>query len=582
MPLPDLLSPEPALRLDRKLVAQGVAFAYAAGEGGAILENALREAKVGPSSFEPSHFAADLFVDELVRTCFIVTIDGRTFTPNRAHLASLLVRPPKDAAACSFRRSILRELVDTPALRAELEKTYVELHELRQLLGANAAVTVPEQHQHRVAIMRALKNVIVGLSTRFAASNSGLARLRHYGQELRSKQGYAALDDLLRYEDGLSQVDVSVRVGADGSVRSFALASIKEATESRFHQGPARRFWTRIVLFFRGYRFGEFELLARLLDSVFAPFEDEIVNLFQAMNDIEVYLGALGFHDFALARGLSVCLPELLPAPREGSASPRRIHGLFNPLLFADRGVPKPCDIESKRHDAIVIVTGPNSGGKTRLLQALAVTQLLAQNGLFVPAASAKLAWTQGLFVSLSHELSAGQREGRLGTELLRIRALFDELGPGDIVLFDELCSGTNPSEAEAIIRLVLELLSELNPQVFMTTHFLDFATELAENPVVDRLEFLRAALDEKNRPTYAFSEGVAKSALAAETAARLGVTLEELAAIVARRKTERRPAAALPDELSHGELFSPVAREGGRGGEIAPVRPSSTSKAAD
>ena len=170
--------------------------------------------------------------------------------------------------------------------------------------------------------------------------------------------------------------------------------------------------------------------------------------------------------------------------------------------------------------------------------------------------------WTARQLAAEAKKSAAAFRVERLApTEawkqhVTQSRALFDELRPGDIVLFDELCSGTNPSEAEAIIRLVLELLSELNPQVFMTTHFLDFASGLAENPVVDRLEFLQAALDERNRPTYAFVQGVAKSALAAETAARLGVTLEELAAIVARRKTERRPAAALPDDLAHGAAF--------------------------
>jgi len=213
--------------------------------------------------------------------------------------------------------------------------------------------------------------------------------------------------------------------------------------------------------------------------------------------------------------------------------------------------------VGSARHDAIVLVTGPNSGGKTRLLQALAIAQLLGQAGLFVPARAARIAWTEGLFVSLHHEVTAGQKEGRLGTELLRIRTLFEELRPGDLVLFDELCSGTNPTEAEAIIRLVLELLSELNPQVFVTTHFLDFASELEQNPHVERLEFLQAALDERNRPTYAFVPGVAKSALAAETAARLGVTLEELAAIVARRKAERPRPEALPEQLSEARNFT-------------------------
>jgi DNA mismatch repair protein MutS2 len=91
------------------------------------------------------------------------------------------------------------------------------------------------------------------------------------------------------------------------------------------------------------------------------------------MQDLELYLGSMSFHDLALSRGLAVCLPELVPPPSEEDHSERDLRGLFNPLLLADRGVPKPCDIKSPRHDAIVLVTGPNSGGKTRLLQAIAI-----------------------------------------------------------------------------------------------------------------------------------------------------------------------------------------------------------------
>ena len=58
---------------------------------------------------------------------------------------------------------------------------------------------------------------------------------------------------------------------------------------------------------------------------------------------------------------------------------------------------PVPCDIELDRNDATVLITGPNSGGKTRLLQALGLAQLLAQSGLYVPALSAKMSLAPGL-----------------------------------------------------------------------------------------------------------------------------------------------------------------------------------------
>src|SRR5258706_15372187 len=124
----------------------------------------------------------------------------------------------------------------------------------------------------------------------------------------------------------------------------------------------------------------------------------------------------------------------------------------------------------------MVNIAGPNSCGKPRLLQALGLAQLLAQAGCYVPATRARLPLRHGLFVSLSQEPSAEAREGRLGTELIRIRSMFEQLSPDSLVILDELCSGTNPSEGEEIFELVVGLLAELEPQAFITTHFLQFA----------------------------------------------------------------------------------------------------------
>jgi DNA mismatch repair protein MutS2 len=121
--------------------------------------------------------------------------------------------------------------------------------------------------------------------------------------------------------------------------------------------------------------------------------------------------------------------------------------------------------------------------------------------------------------------------------ELMRIRRLFEELGFSSLVLLDELCSGTNPSEGEEIARLVISLLPDLESPVFMTTHLLTLATRLSEEPPVPTLEFLQVELDENDRPTYAFVPGVAKTSLAHKTAARLGVTRDELVTLIAKKK---------------------------------------------
>jgi DNA mismatch repair protein MutS2 len=206
--------------------------------------------------------------------------------------------------------------------------------------------------------------------------------------------------------------------------------------------------------------------------------------------------------------------------------------------------VPVPCDLRSDRHDTTTIITGPNSGGKTRLLQSLGLAQLLAQAGLFVPAERARMTLVPTLVMSLSEEARADQSEGRLGMELLRIRALFEKLPPRAMVVLDELCSGTNPSEGEEIFELVVTLLAELYPQAWITTHFLNFAARLEREHRVEALRFLQVELDPDQHPTYQFTRGVATTSLADHAARRLGVTREQLLGLVQESARRQGPAS--------------------------------------
>jgi DNA mismatch repair protein MutS2 len=137
--------------------------------------------------------------------------------------------------------------------------------------------------------------------------------------------------------------------------------------------------------------------------------------------------------------------------------------------------------------------------------------------------------------VSLIQETHADQSEGRLGTELIRIRRLFERLPPGAMVILDELCSGTNPSEGEEIFELVVKMLTRLKPQAFITTHFLAFAARLEREHKITELRFLQVELGPEHKPTYQFVSGVARTSLAGQAAERLGVTGEQLMSLVER-----------------------------------------------
>jgi DNA mismatch repair protein MutS2 len=336
---------------------------------------------------------------------------------------------------------------------------------------------------------------------------------------------------LLDHEEHQGSLDLRVRVGADGEVRAMEIVGVREDRSNPFHVAPWRRFLVRLLLFFRGWRTTRDEVAERLLSEVFAGLEEPVAVLFQILGDIEPYLASLGLRERAAAEGLSMALPDFGDHDDE-----HVLAGLFNPLLLAAGVHPVACDVRAPP-GAVVIVTGPNSGGKTRLLQAIAIAQTFAQAGLFVPVRTGRLPRAPGIFASLYEEPRPDAPEGHLGMELLRIRRLFEQLDVDSVVVLDELCSGTNPSEGEEIARLVLSLLPELGVRAFVTTHLLQFAARLAHERPIPHLDFLQVELDEKERPTYRFVPGVAKTSLAAKTAARLGVTREELLQRITAKK---------------------------------------------
>jgi DNA mismatch repair protein MutS2 len=526
---PNLLDPVPFPRVDAAELRQNLIFAFATGDVGDALSQVVDRMKLSPSSWERKDFAPEVFLDVLAERCFPVVIDGKAYPRSAALLGRILASPPIDESVVAFRQAICRELDEVPALRSTVDHLYKELFHLRGVLTRTTS-TRTDPFERRLAVLRAFRDTVRVAAAVLQGATSGLSRIGAWSTEVMESPAYARLLELLAYEEGAAEVAVTLRLGFDGKVRSLRILEHKENVESSFHLGSAGLLAARFGLFVRGYDFSVHELFARLCDEVFEGLVDALLPMFPLMGDLEFYLASLGFRDLARARGLAVTLPTWSPGKGHD------VRDLWNPLLVTEGARVVPCDLRTGRSDARVIVTGPNSGGKTRLLQAIAITQILSQAGTFAPARHAELPRVSGLFVSLIEHAQADQREGRLGTELLRIRRLFETLKTGSLVVLDELCSGTNPSEGEEIFRLVVKLLGELRPLTFVTTHFLAFAHRLAAEP--GSLEFLQVELAGEV-PTYRFVPGVATTSLAHKTALRLGVTEEALRALIARNNPE-------------------------------------------
>jgi DNA mismatch repair protein MutS2 len=537
--VPDLLYPEPQRRLDARALREALTFAFATGGTSESFTKIWERAQLGASDFSSDCFARELFLADFVTRCLAFSVAGQKYVPERGHLQRLIAHPPRDPRVTQFRHEVLRELLEAPERSEELGRVAMKIRSLVQRLEAPDRGKRYDAIGRRIDILRSLRELLEELSGAFLDAGPGLSRIRQFALEQQALPAYETLVNLLDHESDRATIELRVKVGYDGELRSFQIVRAGENQENPFYRTRFARFLTKLTLWMQGYGFREAELLGRLTNAAFDGVQDCVISLFQLLVDLEFYLASLWLRQLARQSGLEMCLPEF----RSESDGQTELEALFNPFLLLENRPPKSADIAAGER-ALVVITGPNSGGKTRLLQALALAQLLGQSGSFVPARRAALRVRRGLFVSLSQETSSDQREGRLGTELLRIRRMFEELRFGSLVILDELCSGTNPSEGEEIFELVVSLLAELEPQAFITTHFLQFASRLEKERPVSRLEFLQVELDAEDNPTYGFVPGVATTSLAERTAERLGVTREALRELVDRAK-HQRPGAS-------------------------------------
>lgn len=530
----DILHEDPHRRGGSRRLSEALTFGFARGVEESVLL-ALVEPSSTESTFRRESFEADLFIDEFIEGCTSIKSQGRRYEAHAPHLKRLLVTPPSQVGDTRFRQSIFAELCAKSELVEGMERAYAKLRGFRAaLVGLDALGGRTHGVQRRIDILGQLRRTIDELAGAFAGSETGLRRVTDWCEEVRCSEPFLRLERLLAFEDRRSVLETRLQVGYDGSLRRFEIVRVAEAEHLGFSRGPLRRFFRRVLSLLKGYRFSEEDVMSQLLDQVFSDLEDVVVDCLGVAAELEFYLAGMSFRDFAQSKGQEVCLPEF--ADEDGA---RELEASFNPWLLLQPGGVVPCNMKQAPGRCTLIVTGPNSGGKTRLLQSLAMTQLLGQVGMFVPARRARLLWVDQLFLSLLERVEAGQKEGRLGMELVRIRKVFESSGARSLIIMDELCSGTNPSEGEQIFEMVLDLLEELRPQVVISTHFLDFAGRLDQEKR-PYLRFLQVELGPRDVPTYHFVPGVAETSLARNTAARLGVTREELLALVERHRTAR------------------------------------------
>lgn len=441
-----------------------------------------------------------------------------------ADLPPLFFARLTDPDAVAFRHEVFRDL-EAPALRTDLATFAGQMRTVHAHLEHAAAIAHPmERHRWQLEAAHAYGTAVTALADALDRAAPTSRALSAFAAELRAHTTDPAFTtlaaDTSRMLADLAAVTYRLRIGEDRVVVGR-------------HDGEPD-YGTEVVATFARFRRSEaptpvpvdvfstidmnrveraiIEKIARLHPTTFkalerfaqdhAAFVDPAIATFA--DEIRFYLAWLDLIEPLRDAGLRFCFPVV--ATDDATIDAR---GLYDLALAIRRHSPDadalpdivPNDVSLAAPEHLLVITGPNQGGKTTLARAIGQLPHLASIGVPVPAAGARVPLGEAVHTLFTRAEDPDDLTGRLEAELTRARAILDALRPGSVVILNESFESTTVDDALAINRALLGEIAERGAIAVLVT----FLGELAsfDAATVSMTSVMEPA--DPTRPTYRF-----------------------------------------------------------------------------
>lgn len=521
----------------------------------------------------PEQFITDLDLDKVVRA---LSIDLR----NRESLRRILYSPCTDPEVIEYRLAILEDFLKLPRLVSKIKelsptiRRFTSLKQPRHIKGDHPLRQLGwrfEALEQYVHCTQRLQQVLALF--REDVRSEGLRRLTDYLTALVESKEFKDLEAELpavrvRF---MSVSSVTIGLNLDKQLRPVeaTLLSINsEPFEPKSFLGKLRGLFAdgkQPHVFHSLLKRPDLEAaLFRDLDGVFRdalkPVSSALARFTginsrwyaQLESEFDFYLGAVKLINQLQAAGLPMCRPKVLPK----EARVTEVKDSYSLTLALDRLATNPVrkldeeivtnDIRMGPEGRILVITGPNQGGKTTYLRSIGLVQVMMQAGLFVPGTEAKISPVDWVYTHFAEQEGTDNIEGRLSAELRRLAEIFETATPYSLLLLNESLASTSPGESLYLTLDIIRAVRFLGARAAFATHLHELAESIDEInrqvPGDSLLVSLVAGLtyDEQNRAqrTYRIvpAPPVGKS-YAKDIARAYGISFEQLRVRLEQRR---------------------------------------------